>query len=338
MRRFLFLGGLVACGSEQDLQGDVAPPDVAPTPYNGQTPVQEDVYRQVSKPEVDILWVIDNSSSMGTEQEAITKNFPVFMDFFLGSSLDYHIGVISTDMEDPAQSGRLIEAAGVRWIDEETPSPETVFAAMAGLGTGGSHSEEGILATYSAFELQQSWNDGFFREASAIQIIVVSDEQDQSPEQPVTNDEFIGYLEGLRSDPELVSFSSIVSPLAPEFPCDGASSISSRYLRITDAIGGVEWSICDHDWIQVLELLGLQSVGLKREYFLSERPVPGTVDVTVIDAAGTEFEFFEQDPVSGAGDWTFSDPRNSVTFLEYVPQEGASVRITYDVLSAIEHD
>ncbi len=338
MRRFLFLGGLVGCGSEQEIQGAEDAPPVAANPYHAETPVQVDTYRQVSKPEVDILWVVDNSSSMGTEQDAITQNFPVFMDFFLGSSLDYHIGVISTDMLDPTQSGRLIEASGVRWIDEATPNPTDTFTAMAGLGTGGSHSEEGILATYAAFELEQSWNDGFFRDGSAIQIIVVSDEQDQSPTEPVSNDEFIAYLAGLRSDPELVTFSSIVSPLSPEFPCDGASSISSRYLRVTDAIGGVKWSVCDHDWVQVLELLGLQSVGLKREYFLSERPVGGTVEVAVVDAAGTEFEFTEVDPVAGTGDWTYSEPRNSVTFLDFVPQEGASVRITYDVLSAIERD
>ncbi len=338
MRRFLFLGGLVGCASDQEIQSAADAPPVLPHAYSGETRVQVDTYRQVTKPQVDVLWVVDNSSSMGTEQDAITQNFPVFMEFFLGSSLDYHIGVISTDMLDPAQSGRLIEASGVRWIDEATPNPTDTFASMAGLGTGGSHSEEGILATYAAFELEQSWNDGFFREGSALQIIVVSDEQDQSPDQPVTNDEFIAYLAGLRADPEMITFSSIVSPLAPEFPCDGASTSGSRYLRVTDAIGGVKWSVCDHDWVQVLELLGLQSVGLKREYFLSERPVDGTVEVAVVDAAGTEFEFAEVDPVAGTGDWVWSDPRNSVTFLDFVPQEGASVRITYDVLSAIERD
>ena len=75
-----------------------------------ETPTQTDRLVQVLPPEVDVLWIIDNSSSMSDEQAALTTNFPAFMDFFLGSGLLYHIGVVSTDYA--TDQGRLEQAAG----------------------------------------------------------------------------------------------------------------------------------------------------------------------------------------------------------------------------------
>ena len=51
-----------------------------------------DVSTQVTTPEVDVLFVIDNSCSMNNEQSELTANFPSFMAYFLDSGLDYHIG------------------------------------------------------------------------------------------------------------------------------------------------------------------------------------------------------------------------------------------------------
>ena len=86
---------------------------------------------QITSPEVDVLWVVDNSCSMSEEQEAIASNFPQFMEYFLDSSLDYHIGVVSTDMDDPQQSGLLRPAGGgMRWIDTETDDALARFADL----------------------------------------------------------------------------------------------------------------------------------------------------------------------------------------------------------------
>jgi len=66
--------------------------------------------------------------------------------------------------------------------------------------------------------------------------------------------------------------------------------------------------------------------GLKREYFLSQLPVPSTVEVRVIDGENT-FQFFEDD-------WSYNNIRNSITFEEYVPDQLAEVEITYELLAS----
>ena len=98
---------------------------------------------------------------------------------------------------------------------------------------------------------------------------------------------------------------------------------------MTRAIGGIEWSICNPDWGQVLEDLGMQAAGLKREFFLSEVPVESSVRVRIVDA-GDEITF-EQ-----GVDWEYDRSRNSVQFYTYVPNALSEVFIEYDVLSGAQ--
>jgi hypothetical protein len=328
---------LVGCDSGYNYVTPDLAPEVISHPADPPDLWQVDDYVQIQEPEVDVLWVVDNSSSMADEQAAIGEDFPKFYEYFEGSQLDYHIGVVSTDMEHEEQSGKLVEAAGVRWITPDTPNPEDVFAAMSELGTGGSHNEEGILAGYAAFELQPEWNAGFLRANSSINIIVVSDESDVSPNSPITLGEYEEYLNGLRADPEMVSYNGIVSPTEPAFPCEGANSPGDRYIDVINKVGGVFWSRCDEDWPAALELMGLTAAGLKREYFLTQVPVPGTVQVSV-ENGGYTHVFTEYDPETALGDWTYVGARNSVTFLTYVPEPGATVEIQYKILAANEHE
>ncbi|MBA2319833.1 MAG: VWA domain-containing protein [Deltaproteobacteria bacterium] len=314
---------------EEVIEPVVINPDLPPTPSN------TDSYEQIQKPMVDILWVVDNSCSMFDEQTEVANNFPVFMSYFLGSGLDYHIGVVSTDMDNTAHSGKLIQAGGARWITPETVNPEEVFAAMSQLGTGGSGDEQGLLAAYAAFELQTEWNEGFFRDEAAVHVVTVSDEPDNSPNDPVTLNEFADYLNALRFDLDAVTYNTIVSyPDLPDWPC---ASYGSRYVDIRDQVGGVLWSLCNPDWSGALEMLGLETAGLKKEYFLSERPVDGTIRVTV-EQDGYIAGFDPWDDLTQLGDYTYSESRNSVTFIVYVPEPGAVVHVTYDVLSAVERE
>ncbi len=339
MRLVGFLGmaaaGIAAgCSSENNLLGEAPPPDAVPNAAIPPATTRTDRYEQVEKPKVDILWVVDNSGSMDKEQKDLGTNFPIFMDYFLNSNLDYHIGVVSTDMDNPAQSGKLIEAQGLRFIDTETPNPAQTFEAMSLLGTGGSPTEKGIEAAYTALELKTEINTGFLRDDSAVHVVVVSDESDYSTSNPISKPEFVEYLNNLRAEDENVSFNSIVAPRSNL--CNSVTTTGADYIDVTEAVGGVFWSLCDDDWVGALEAIGLETAGLKREYFLSAKPVEDTVEVSVIDIDGVEVEFFLYDPTADTGDYTYSEPRNSVTFLQYVPAPGAVVQIHYEVLAASE--
>jgi hypothetical protein len=327
MRRALAFVLLAACSSDYDLAGDVeAFGEFNPQPI--EIPTNTDRIVQTTAAQVDVLFVIDNSGSMSDNQRKLGENFPEFMKEFDGSGLDYHIGVISTDTDDPSHNGKLrpVVETGGKWIDDTFADPVAAFANLAMVGATGSGTERGREACYRALvDHADGANAGFIREDAGLHITVVSDEDDSSTANPISKTEFIDYLNSLREEPEMVSFNSIVHLDGGGFL--GGLSAGTSYIDITDEVGGLKRDIANDEWENMLTELGLQAIGLKAEYFLSQLPVEGTIEVNVIDN-GVTFVYDE------GTEWTYSHERNSITFVDLVPKELSQVVITYTLLSA----
>ena len=324
--------GLAACEQEFEIS-DNSDAYGVDNPQGLKTPTQTDRIVQLTTPEVDVLFAIDNSCSMEDEQVALTDAFDYFMTFFLGSGLDYHVGVVSTDMDDPQQSGKLRDVFGTRWIDNETPDPVTLFTAMAWMGISGSGDEQGREAVYTAIErLENGYNQGFIREAAGLHIVLISDENDGSGNDVIGKREFAEYLLDLKPSANNVTFSSIV--ITDDLNLGGLvadEQVGSDYLWVTNKVGGIEWDIRSDRWDLVLEQLGVQASGLKREFFLSQLPVENTIQVAVRERQ-VEYAFDEGD------DWVYDPLRNSVVFNEYIPPALSEVLVTYDVLAALQDE
>jgi hypothetical protein len=301
-------------------------------------PSWTDTILQVTTPKVDILWMVDNSCSMYDNQTLLTENIPSFMEYFVGSGLDYHVGVTSSDTISSnydGSDGTLVQVAGQKWIDADTPNAVSMFVAMATLGTTGRFPERGLGGTYLCLEEKRNTaNAGFYRDEAALHTIIISDEPDYT--EIISQPEYADWYSGLK-DIDQRTFSSIIDPRR-----------GTDYSKTTNEIGGITWDIGGENWDQVLEQLGIQAAGLSREYFLSRRPVLGTIEVRVVDATGVELRFDEAvvDPVTGTyedadqngvpdGDWTYDETRNSITFLSFVPSALSEVEITYQQRAAV---
>ncbi len=286
-----------------------------------------DSFVQVTEPSVDVLWVVDNSCSMDDEQDAIAVNFPVFIEWFVSSGLLFHIGVVSTDMEDPTQSGQLQAAQGVKWIDPATPFPESVFDDMARLGVSGDSAEMGRAAAYTAIELKgQTQNAGFIREEARLAIIVLSDEVDHSGDVPIGLEEWIDYLYDLKRAPSMVGVHSIVGPPGG---CGLEAEEGSGYIEVTEALGGVLTPICTEDWAAVLGEIGETVANPSQEYFLSEIPIVESIEVAAdIDGAHVVFTPETQ--------WTYQPARNSVLLTDFEVEPLTPVSVTYEAIGPSE--
>lgn len=330
-----------------------------PNPPALKAPTQVDRVKQGLSPQVDVLWVLDNSGSMREEQEKLARNLSSFLEFFLDSGLSWHMGVITTDVGEIDQEegwvyhdegGMLLEAAGYRVLTDDIPNIRDLFANMVRVGVSGSFDEAGIEATYRALrkstpEVAEA-NRGINRPGAALHVIVVSDENDRGERSEF---EFADYLRNLKADPDTpVTFSSIVGP-GPR-GCSNAETDAAhgaRYISVTDAVGGLHFSICEDDWEPILRELGGLASGIRKEFFLSKVPTPGTVRVKVRDWDGV-YRGFDEDmpmedlPPTCSDDespfcfrYRFDQVRNSLSFVGFVPTPLAEIEIHYTLLEDV---
>jgi hypothetical protein len=68
---------------------------------------QTDVFEGVGRASADILWVIDNSGSMGDDLQAVAENAAPFIDVAVDKDIDFRMAVTSTDMESGGLRGRI---------------------------------------------------------------------------------------------------------------------------------------------------------------------------------------------------------------------------------------
>ena len=141
---------------------------------------QTEVFYQAATDEIDILWVIDNSLSMSDEQDKIAAEFKSFITSIEDYNLQFHIGVITTDVDDTNQRGKLQGDSTI--LTPETENYEAEFKRLVKVGTDGSDKEAGIDAAEFALTepLINNYNQGFLRDGATLSIIYVSDENDCS--------------------------------------------------------------------------------------------------------------------------------------------------------------
>jgi hypothetical protein len=327
----LFLSALTMVGCEAE------PPSAHQ--FESRIPFLEATHQdhiiQTNSLSADVLFVVDTSASMSEEHSKLATNFPNFLNYFIESGLDWHVGVISMDMDDSSQQGKLQSADGYRFIDRTVSDPQSTFADMIpSMSTSGSFQEQGLATSHAALEtLNNSYNAGFMRDDASLSIVVISDEDDQSH---LPLGQYITWLLDLKPSADMVTFSSIVGPYQP---CYCSVEPGDRYRQVTDAIGGIKWSICTEDWAQLFDELGVQAGGLKREFYLTERPIVETIEVWVIEDGNTLiFEYDDGWSVQPEKAFNYDSMRNSISFVGYVPDGTAEVYIEYEVASAEKFD
>ncbi|MCK6510102.1 hypothetical protein L6R29_09065, partial [Myxococcota bacterium] len=293
---------------------------------------QTDIFNQNSTPTADILFVVDDSCSMGEEQQSLANNFRTFINWAIRLSVDYHIGVATTDT-----TGRLYPAgclhkikdtAGTehRFISLTTNDPIGVFDKMVNVGTRGSAIERGLEAAHKALTAptkdDPSCNQGFYRDTASLSLVFVSDEEDQSPLSESFYLNFFRNLKGSRNA-DLIRASAVVGP--PPNGCNnpgtGRATLGGRYWRTADALRGEKASICDADWSNTLNRIGAISFGLRDQFFLSRTPEPPTIQVKVDGVVI---------PQSSANGWTYDVTSNSILFASSArPNTGTRIEVSY---------
>ncbi len=179
--------------------------------------------RQCEK--MDILFVIDDSGSMGEEQSNLTANFPVFvsvLDEFRtddGRPIDYRIGVTTTGREGTyvanitfdlgggmpitrtyredmnGDNGALRQGDGcglsVPFLSRSDEDVAGKFSCVANVGTTGPSVEMPLMMTQWAVadRVSDGSNAGFLRDDALLAVVILTDEDDCSrTDDPIVED------------------------------------------------------------------------------------------------------------------------------------------------------
>lgn len=155
---------------------------------------------------IDYLFVIDNSASMGDNQRKLVESFDVFIDGVERSQNDLrsvHVGVVTTDSYAAGEPechalGGLVTATAGHNSSEAQCGPyaeghnymterddlHQAFPCAAQVGTTGSTTEMPLEALTSAVAKMQGpgeCNEGFIREDALLVAVIVTDEDDPGP-------------------------------------------------------------------------------------------------------------------------------------------------------------
>lgn len=308
---------------------------------------------------LDVLFVIDNSGSMGTSQTNLANNFPSFIQKFSEKNYDFQIAVTTTDAylslpawasyygQSPTPSayeglpqeykarfrdGRGTTHSGFYVLTPSVPNYASAFITNVMQGTSGNGDERSFQSFRAA--LDSTLNPGFVRLGGFLSIILVTDEDDFSHDD---TDATVNY-----SDARLHSINSYVSYLDQKTLSNATNRrYSVNTLAIPDAacktqlnngaqkIGVRVQQLADAtngvkaslcgDFSEELAKISTSIVELSTQFYLNAIPIEETIVIRVNGAV-----------VPSAG-WAYNAGPNSISFKgEFVPPQGAAIQVSFD--------
>lgn len=300
---------LVSCENNEFYQKQLSAGMASPDP-GSQAVVDNFTQNDDEYGNVDILWVVDNSGSMGNEQASLATNFNSFIDRFLDQDINFKMGIITTDARvgfagvPVANSLNLLTYA-------EAQNDEAAFVNnfmnMIQVGVNGSGVEKGLYTSKTFFE---NYASSWLRDDAYLAVIYVSDEEDQSPD---TAASYTNYLKSLKSNANKVKAHVIVDKDGTQN--NGNTTGSDRYQEVANATNGSISEILSN-FGDTLDDISEQIVSLSQSFTLSSQADESTIRVFV-----DSVESF---------DWTYNAQLNSIQFdSDSVPASGADIQVRY---------
>lgn len=145
----------------------------------------EKISSDFEDPQIDILFVVDDSGSMDTHQRNLSSNISLFVDEIRKINfIDYRIGVTtsSVSMVSSSVASRGELYGNPIFVDRNTPNGDTLLRRNLIVGTTGSGQEEFFNPVYLALTPPASTgrNAGFYRPNAYLAVIFITDAEDQS--------------------------------------------------------------------------------------------------------------------------------------------------------------
>lgn len=275
---------------------------------------------------VDIVFMIDNSSSMSNNQNALTAAIPEFVNTLSKLKMDMHIAVVSSSMggiDDP-NGGQFLGSP--RFLTSDTPNLADALGKRIQLGEKGSNVERGVdsLATVMDPNYLSNQGAGFWRDDALLVFIALSNEDDKSSVSP---QQFVDMMNERK--PKFDSgaqswFLNFIGVLSLSGDCSTTNDYvepGNDWIAIADATGGVKESLCAKSYATAASNIRERVVHMITDYKLSKKPV---LESIVVRINGVDIM---RNAING---WDYIEATNSIRFYgTAVPPANADIRIDF---------
>lgn len=311
---FLILG-LSACGNQAGMLHYLR--DQKPVLYEGTHSLKQ----LQGERRVDILWVIDNSGSMGSHQANLSKNADIFINEFTAKGgLEWKMGVVSTDVSQPPFGGFPMNKP----LDFRTPNAVPEFQdAIRKLGTGG----DAIEQSFGPIRKHLGAYPDFLRKEATLAVIFLTDAPDQSR---IPAPEIFQFMGALKGDPKKIVIYGAFA--ATDFGCQTAEGLKyagSPYETLITQTKGKVYKLCGDFGTDLADLGRDLVTRVERPYIaLPDRPQTATLRVIY------KGKDLPGGPVDFGGYWIYDFDLNRIVFhnLSFAPGDNEDVSVSYEAI------
>ena len=303
-------------------------------PVQEKIDVGDETIAEDPTPKVDILFVVDSSGSMQEHQAKLAINIPEFTAAFTkNSQLDYHIGVVTTDMSSSLHAGRLVGA--VKIVNRRTPNADQILAGNLKVGVNGSGTEKSYAPVLAALKkpLVDNQNKGFYRPGAHLVIVFITDAEDQSG---MNENVFWKELLALKgNDPSKILAYGVLTA-SFDLNCKAVSETRplniERFLALAFKGTPNVMSLCSPTYGAELASMGTDiSTRVGNVIYLKRLPVKGSIRVKL---GNTELP---SDPVTG---WIYDAEKNAIILGEGINwssfPDGAELKVSYEAMKTVK--
>lgn len=304
-------------------------------------------------PKVDMLFVVDNSGSMSDEQAMLADSFQTFIDQFMLRNVDFHIGIITTDVTDPSNTtywnssrfsgyqqpsrGRLLSRyAGEKWLTRNSVNLAAKFRDNVRVGTSGSGQEQGMYSASFALDAAMTsnggFNEGFIRPDALLSVIMVTDEDedirngDTLAQRIARMSNAVMGLKGPTSPGFRYDFIINLSAAAPATPvtyplASGTNYYPNAYLAAASQLVGNQFNVARNFGSDLVDIGGGIINQAEREFRLAHTPIAGSIVVQI------DGQFVPEDAGNG---WIFHAANNTVELVGSALAQSPGTTLTID--------
>lgn len=276
---------------------------------------------------VDIVWVIDNSSSMLKHQQRLSDQIPQLIGTLNSLKMNYHMAVVTSSIGGTANDGgRFIGTP--KFVTSETPDLVNTFKSHLIVGEAGNNNERGLESLRNAFAPSYLSNEGkgFLRDDALLVVIALSDEEDKSAiSNPVAS--LTAFFDSLKapwidgSRSWVFNFIGVLSMSANCKTFNDYVEVGSRFIDLADETGGVKETICTANLSTAVSNIRARIYEILTDFKLSKLPVVETITVSI---AGKSI------PRSNVNGWDYIESLNLVRFYgSAVPAADVSIKVDF---------